>query len=245
MKETIYTIPINEAFDKDCNCPICTIENKLEADGIQYALGPAMMEPDFRELCNKKGFCKTHYKSLIESKKALPLALVLQSYLQQQYEDIFADKVNEKTPKKGLFSKGSDELTSALKMSEHINTTSSSCVVCEKVSETMNRYFTNIIYIWKTQPEFRQKFASKKGFCIPHFAKLLDFASKGLSAEDFKEFYHTIVNMQEKHIDKIYEDVSAFTRLFDHASDKKATDEVKNSTKNSIQLASGLNCQND
>lgn len=245
MKETIYTIPINEAFDKDCRCPICTIEDKLEADGIQYALGPAMMEPDFRELCNKKGFCKQHYKSLMESKKALPLALVLQSYLQQQYNDTFADKVIEKTPKKALFSKSSDELTSALKIIEHTNETSSSCVVCERVTETMDRYYTNIIYIWKTQPEFRKKFATKNGFCIPHFAKLLDFASKGLNNEDFKEFYHTIVNMEEKYIDKIYEDISAFTRLFDHASDKKATNEVKSSTKNSIHLISGLNCQND
>ena len=245
MKETIYTIPINEAFDKDCNCPICTIENKLEAEGIQYALGPAMMEPDFREMCNKKGFCKTHYKNLMESKKALPLALVLQSYLQQQYEDIFTDKVSEKTPKKGLFAKGSDELTSALKMTEHINTTSSSCVVCEKVSKTMDRYYTNIIYIWKTQPEFRRKFASKKGFCIPHFSKLIEFASQGLGTEDFKEFYHTIVNIQEKSLDKNYEDISAFIRLFDHASDKKASNDVKNSTKNSIHLVSGLNSQND
>ena len=30
MKEKIYTIPINEAFDQDCQCPLCLIEKRLE-----------------------------------------------------------------------------------------------------------------------------------------------------------------------------------------------------------------------
>ena len=28
--EKIYTIPVNEAFDKKCGCPFCTIERMLE-----------------------------------------------------------------------------------------------------------------------------------------------------------------------------------------------------------------------
>ena len=62
MKETIYTIPINEAFDTECSCAICAIENRIEKEEIEYTLGPAMMEPDFRIISNQKGFCKTHYK---------------------------------------------------------------------------------------------------------------------------------------------------------------------------------------
>ena len=56
MKETIYTIPINEAFDTECSCAICAIENRIESEEIEYALGPAMMEPDFRIISNQKGF---------------------------------------------------------------------------------------------------------------------------------------------------------------------------------------------
>ena len=25
MKEKIYTIPVNDAFDKDCECPLCAM----------------------------------------------------------------------------------------------------------------------------------------------------------------------------------------------------------------------------
>ena len=74
MKETIYTIPINEAFDLKCSCPICSIENKIENDQIEATLGPAMMEPDFRINSNNNGFCKTGlmiFKKTLFSKKTV------------------------------------------------------------------------------------------------------------------------------------------------------------------------------
>ena len=30
MKEKIYTIPVTDAFREDCECPLCTLEKKLE-----------------------------------------------------------------------------------------------------------------------------------------------------------------------------------------------------------------------
>lgn len=245
MKETIYTIPINEAFDTECSCALCAIQNRLENDEIEYTLGPAMMEPDFRVNSNHKGFCKAHYKMLLDNCKALPLALVMQTYIQQQNKDIFAEKIPEKSGKSGLFKKKSEETALAQKIIEHISNTDKTCIICEKLNGTMDRYYSNLIYMWKTQPEFRTKFASKEGFCLPHFAKLLEFAINGLNRNEFSEFYYTIMQMQEKSQQQMYENVSAFTRLFDHNSDKKADDKVKNSIRNSIHMYSGLNCEND
>ena len=65
MKETIYTIPINEAFEKRCGCPLCTLRRKLEHDSLDYILGAAMMEPDVRTETNKSGFCAQHYSVMI------------------------------------------------------------------------------------------------------------------------------------------------------------------------------------
>ena len=30
VKEQIYTIPVNEVYDTDCECPLCELEKKLE-----------------------------------------------------------------------------------------------------------------------------------------------------------------------------------------------------------------------
>lgn len=244
MKETIYTIPINEAFDTKCSCALCSIENRLENEEIEYTLGPAMMEPDFRINSNKKGFCKVHYDSLLKNSKALPLALVLQTHIQQQNKNIFSEKV-EKVSKGSLLKKQCAEINSAKKITQHINSMESSCVICERTQDTMNRYFDNLIYMWKTQEDFRKKFASQEGFCIPHFAKLLTYAMDGLNEKDFKEFYHTIINMQENSQNQIYEDISEFTMLFDHNNKSTPSENVKHSIRRSIKKVSGLNCEND
>ena len=244
MKETIYTIPINEAFDQKCNCAICSIENRIEREEIEAVLGPAMMEPDFRINSNHKGFCKTHYENLLKNCKALPMALVLQTHIQQQNKDIFSNKVADISKSK-LLKKQSDEHISAKKITEHIEKVNNSCIICDKVQEIMNRYFDNIIYIWKTQEDFRKKFASQDGFCIPHFAKLLKYAMDGLNEREFKEFYHTVINMQEKSLTQYYNDISEFTMLFDHNNNSTPTENVKNSIKRSVHIISSLNCEND
>ena len=244
MKETIYTIPINEAFDTKCSCAVCAIENRIEKEEIEYVLGPAMMEPDFRINSNKKGFCKTHYNSLLKNNKALPMALVLQTHIQQQNKDIFSDRITEASKSK-LLKKQSDEFISAKKITEHLDNVNTTCVVCEKIQNTMNRYFDNIIYIWKTQSDFRNKFAAQEGFCLPHFSALLKYAMKGLNDKDFKEFYHVIMNIQEKTFYQLYDDISEFTMLFDHNNNSNPSENVKNSIRRSIQKISGLNCEND
>jgi len=244
MKETIYTIPINEAFDQKCSCAICSIENRIESEEIEATLGPAMMEPDFRINSNHKGFCKTHYDMLLKNCKALPMALVLQTHIQQQNKDIFSHKVDFVSKNK-LLKKQSDEYISAKKITEHIEKVNNSCVICDKVQDVMNRYFDNIIYIWKTQKDFRDKFASQDGFCIPHFSKLLNYAMKGLNENEFKEFYHTVVKMQEKYLKQYYSDISDFTMLFDHSNNSTPSENVKNSIKRSVHIISGLNCEND
>ena len=84
--EQIYTIPINEAFEKGmeegvCDCPMCKLYDKLEKKEVEMALGPAMMEPATRIQTNEKGFCHEHFKQLIAQSNSLSLALILESHL--------------------------------------------------------------------------------------------------------------------------------------------------------------------
>lgn len=30
MKEQLYTIPVNDAFETDCECPLCLMHSQLE-----------------------------------------------------------------------------------------------------------------------------------------------------------------------------------------------------------------------
>ena len=39
MEEQLYTIPVNDAFTTDCECPICEMNRQLERNAIDYTMG--------------------------------------------------------------------------------------------------------------------------------------------------------------------------------------------------------------
>ena len=85
--EQIYTIPVNEAFEKVRDeqhmCPFCLLYNRLEANELDLILGASAMEPDVRIRTNELGFCDTHFGLMFKRSKRLPLALMMESLLNE------------------------------------------------------------------------------------------------------------------------------------------------------------------
>ena len=58
MAESIYKIPVSEAFDASLErkkeCPFCRLYDILEENELEIILGGAMMEPDIRIRTNKQ-----------------------------------------------------------------------------------------------------------------------------------------------------------------------------------------------
>lgn len=89
MKETIYTIPVNEAFEKPCECPMCNLENRFENDRVNYYLGPSLMEPENRIETNETGFCAKHFKQMYDTRaNRLGLGLILHTHLHEQNQKL-------------------------------------------------------------------------------------------------------------------------------------------------------------
>ena len=98
MKEQIYTIPVNTAFeksrdDKSCGCPFCTMQETLQKNELDLITGASMMEPDIRIKTNEQGFCRKHYDMMLLMKNRLGIALMLESHL---------DEVRGKVRSKGI-----------------------------------------------------------------------------------------------------------------------------------------------
>ena len=91
--EQIYTIPVNEAFeraaeDPACGCPVCALHRMLEENELELILGASMMEPDVRIKTNDEGFCKIHYDMMFTRKNRLGMALTLESHLDQLRKEV-------------------------------------------------------------------------------------------------------------------------------------------------------------
>jgi hypothetical protein len=168
MKEKIYTIPVNEVFAVDCECPLCVLEKKLEDEAVEYFLGPSLMEPDARIETNEKGFCRHHFEKLFNRREnMLGLGLVLDTHLVQQTEML--NKLYQKSLEglqkdasasmvKNLSGKLSSRQTEtgrfASALSDHLSRLEKACCVCEKVNHTMDRYVDVVLYLWLRNRSF-------------------------------------------------------------------------------------------
>ena len=63
MKESIYTIPLMDAFRSEDECPFCFLERQIEKHSIDFVLGSgaSYMEDDIRSQTDAAGFCRHHY----------------------------------------------------------------------------------------------------------------------------------------------------------------------------------------
>ena len=224
MAETIYTIPVNEAFETDCECPICLLRKRFESETIDYYAGPSLMEPDTRIITNDVGFCGRHFELLYNSQaKKLGLGLMLDTYMQEQIKRLkkyagsaAADTESNEPAKKGLFGKKTASPGCASGLVKYIRKHECECAVCSKLDYTMNRYIDIIFHLYSGEKEFREKFRACKGFCLPHLALLLETAEKKLSGSKRDDFINTAVAIELKNLERIEGEVDWFTKKFDY-----------------------------
>ena len=168
MAEQLYTIPVNEAFEADFECPICAMHRSLERNAIEYTMGPSYMEDDNRAMTDELGFCSNHIRILYGEKNRLGLALMLKTHTDKTIKDMKALRDNKKiTTSGGLFKK--QTITS---MGEYVKKLESTCFVCDRIDKTFERYIDTIFHLWKKEPSFHDKVKNSKGFCTMQFPDL-------------------------------------------------------------------------
>jgi len=228
MKETIYTIPINEAYDVMDGCPICRLENDLENVSIDYIMGAAMMEPDIRQETNRVGFCPSHFKKMLTVKKRLSLALMLESYLNELADNCLPEDTSK------LGKKDIERISTQLKCA------SDECFVCNQLKDRMEKYYNNIVYLWRTDMEFRKKTQKQEIFCIHHIAELLSHAQKNLDKKMLPEFLSDHIRAAREKTLKLGENISTFCKSFDHRfSHIPLKDNAKYAVESAIDFLNG------
>lgn len=231
MKEKIYTIPVNDAFDKDCECPFCELAAKLDAEITDYILGPSYMEEDIRAETDKAGFCKYHYDKLFHEQNRLGTALMVSTHLKKlrrDLEDILSSET-EIGGKKGLFKKN----TAASPLSEYTEKLSGSCYACQRAEGRMNSYIETFFYLWKSEDEFRAKVIGGKGFCLEHLTRIIAEAHKRMNDSDFAEFAKAIIPLQKENLARIDAELDWFIQKFDY----RFKDEPWKNSKDSLERA--------
>lgn len=253
MKEKIYTIPVTDAFNIDCECSLCLLEKKLEEEYVDYILGPSLMEPDGRNETNDKGFCRHHFELLYNKQyNRHGLGLIIDTYLAGQaskYKDSYKAKKNdilkdsEVSIIKSISNKVSSKKTETEKLIEEflflLEASENKCTICSKLEYTLDRYIDVVLYLWLEEEDFRDLFNSKKGFCLKHFKMILLGAQKYLSPKEKAFFVLDLMDMQVPNMDRIQEEVNWFTKKFDYRNNDAPWGNSKDAISRSIQKIIG------
>ena len=240
MKQHIDTAPIWESYRTDCECPICLLSAKVEAQNVDYFLGESVMEPSQRIEVNQKGFCPRHFKQMYDVGNRLGLALMTHTYLKQTLEGIRknaqeAQNAAAAEAGKNVFQRLGGKKGGALEDSaEAFRKLSHTCVLCERVEESMERYIYTVLYMYKHEAEFPKLFAESKGMCLEHFSEALKMAPKHLSGESLKRFVDTLCEIEVKNMERIEGEIAWFTQKFDYRNQDKPWGNSKDAVKRGI-----------
>ena len=217
MKEKIYTIPVNEAFESGDECPFCYMERDAEQRSIRYFAGPgaSYMEPEIRALTDKDGFCVHHMKKLYDYGNPLGSALMLQTYYTGLLAEFHEQTENYEIPeRKSLFGR-KKQPAGKMPYDQRLQQRVDSCIICDRVHDSVKRY-THTFFRLLREPEFREKVEKSKGFCLGHFSMLLRQGEQELPAAQQEWFYGTVYRLMEDNLVRVKEDLDWMIAKYDY-----------------------------
>lgn len=219
MKEQIYTIPLNDHFSKNDGCPLCSLFDMMEKNEIERITGASMMEPDIRVKTNEEGFCHNHFEMMAKIGKRLPVALILQSHLEE---------VNKTLTKKN----GTDAV-------KFLDSLDDSCYVCNRIENNMDSIYKNLFYLYKNDENFARLVKNQDMFCLVHYKKLLEYGAKNLHKKEYPDFAKTIKEIQIKYMQTLQEDIDWFCKKFDYRFKEESWKNSKDSIERTIYTLTG------
>jgi len=235
MPETIYTIPINAAFDQAAGaerptCPFCLLaKNLLQKElGNLLGEGPAM-EPTVRLETNKKGFCRKHNDAVLDfrDKNRLTVALMLESHL-----DVVRKQVGG-----GLASLVQPSGKSAEKT---IGRQEESCYICDKTNFHFGKMMNTAAWMFANDDDFRKKrLPAQTMICLPHFAKYTSAGRTELRKNGFSDFYSAIEKIMLGYFDSLRSDVSGYCKMFDYRSEGAEWGNKKDAVERAMNFLTG------
>lgn len=217
MKEQIHTIPIADAMANSGECPFCYIEKRVEDHAMDFVLGhgASYMEADIRDMTDREGFCRAHFKKMFDYGNSLGNAWILKT-MYMRYIDELDKEIKHFKPegkKGGLFGK-KDESTNSIV--DWINRKESTCFICDGVQKTFNAYMKTFFDMYKKDAEFRKQVSETKGFCLDHLKVIMEYADSNLKGNDLTAFYDMVIPMTQENMKRVYEDVAWFIEKYDY-----------------------------
>lgn len=218
MKEKLYTIPLNDAVNANDECPFCFLERNLEQHLIDFVLGggSSYMESDVREVTDKSGFCRTHFKKMFDYGNTLGNAWILKTHYKKILEEMEKQFHGHAPVKMGFFDKKKTDDKRKNSIGRWTAQIDNDCYICDRFRQEYPRYLDTFLYLYEKDEEFKKKILHGKGFCLTHFGDLCEHAQNKLNEKQQKEFFPPLFTLMSQNMERLYNDISWLIEKFDY-----------------------------
>ena len=246
MKEQLYTIPLNDAFHTEDECPFCHIKRSLEQHSIEFVLGASQasyMEDNIRAETDRQGFCADHFHKLFVYGNRLGSALIMETHLKNLRAGL-EKEISQYAPGKkaslfSRFSKNDGEEKEGNNISRWIDERESTCYICDSMKKTYDRYIDTFFEMYRKDAAFRETVKNGKGFCLKHFSDILKGAEARMNEKEKKELYDVLFPQMLNGLSRITEDVEWFQKKFDYRFKDADWKNAKDSVQRAMQKVAG------
>lgn len=247
MREQIHTIPINDAIANAGECPFCYIEKHAEERLMDFVLGSSAsyMEADIREMTDKAGFCRSHFKKMFSYGNALGNAWILKTHYRRMIEEMSKEmkgfKPGKSAKKPKLFGAKNSSESEAVSnpIAAWCREKEKSCFICDSLEKTFYAYVDTFFTMYKKDKSFKQQILDSKGFCVSHFGDLCEAADRKLNDGELKEFYETMLPLQKANMERLFEDVAWFIEKYDYKNKDADWKDSKDAIQRGMQKLKG------
>lgn len=240
-KEKLYTIPLNDAVNAKEECPFCYIERKIEQDMMDFVLGSgsSYMEADIRDLTDRMGFCREHFKKMFDYGNTLGNAWILKTHYMRTINEM-KDKFKTYQPAKiGIKEKIRKPDYKTNSVSAWVDEREKKCYICNSFEEAYDRYLDTFMVMYGKDADFKDRILNSKGFCLTHFGDLCEYAELHMSEKEKKEFFPAMFALMTENMDRVFEDVAWLIEKFDHLNKDKDWKNSKDANQRGMQKMKG------
>lgn len=241
MKEKLYTIELTDALHAGDECMFCWLNRKLERENLEFVLGSSYMESDTRDRTDRQGFCQRHTKMMYQYGNSLGNGWILKSRLEYLRKGLGQQTASCPSGKKGgflgSFKKTGKSGDSAL--ASWIREQDQGCYICGRMKEIYERMLDTFVYLIRNDEKFREALMKSKGFCLPHFADVLDICEEKMSAEEKNQWISALSELMEQNLERIQKDVDWLIEKYDYRNRDADWRQSEDAVQRSMQKIAG------
>lgn len=229
MKEKLYTIELTDAVKADDECMFCWLERKLEQENLEFVLGSSYMESDIREQTSQKGFCRHHTKMMYDYGNTLGNAWILKSRLEHMNRE-FQKQMNQyqsggRKPGglAGLFRKPGSSAGAAGSpggagsgAEQWLREEGTHCYICDRMQTIYARMLDTFVHQLRHDPDFCTHMMQSKGFCMHHFADVLQVCEEKLKQDEKETWIPKLGELMSRNLDRVQADIDWLIEKFDY-----------------------------